>query len=301
MKERAISLLTDVGFTGVEAAAYLALLQEPGATGYRVSRLIDKPVPNTYKALDSLAGKGAVMLDDSARGRSYTAVAIGEYLEAQKRSLDEQRKLVEAELASATATPVAGGIFQLNSAAQVYERVRGMLEAAKSVALVDAYPTPLRDITPAIKAAAKRKVNVLVLGYAPLTVEGCEIIAPEKEAADLSYWDGDWLNVAVDWDEYLYSLIKKDGVGVHRAVWSGDAYLAVNAYNGLLNECVLRRVFQLIRAGKQEAEIRAEVNRLSKLYSGEAQFANVVSQWRRESSKSGKAWKNRTAKGSGGS
>jgi HTH-type transcriptional regulator, sugar sensing transcriptional regulator len=296
MKERAISLLTDVGFTGVEAAAYLALLQEPGVTGYRLSRLIDKPVPNTYKALDSLTAKGAVMLDDSARGRSYTAVPIGEYLEAQKRSLDERRKLVEAELASATATPIAGGIYQINSAAQVYERVRSMLEAAKSVALIDAYPTPLAEITPAIKAAAKRKVNVLVIAYAPVTLDCCEIIAPEKEAVDLSYWDGDWLNVAVDWDEYLYSLIKKDGAGVHRAVWSGDAYLAVNAYNGLLNESVLRRVFQLVRADKKQDEIRAEVNRLSKLYSGESQFASVVSQWRRETSKSAKAWKTRPAK-----
>jgi sugar-specific transcriptional regulator TrmB len=288
VKERAIGLLADVGFTGVEAAAYLALLQEPGATGYRVSRLIGKPVPNTYKALDSLAQKGAVMMDDSARGRSYTALPIGEYLEARKRALDEQRKRIEAELAGAAAAPAAGGIFQLTSAAQVHERVRSMLAAAKSVALVDAYPAPLAVTAPAIRAAARRGINVLVLTYAPARIDGCEVIAPEKEAVDMSCWDGDWLNVAVDWDEYLYSLIRKDGVGVHRAVWGGDAYLAINAYNGMLNECVLRRVFQLINAGKKQDEIRAEVSRLSRLYAGEAQFSSVVSQWRREPGKTRK-------------
>lgn len=282
MKERVESMLVGLGFTGVEAAAYLALLSEPGATGYRVSRLIGKPVPNTYKALDSLKVKGAVMLDDSARGRAYSALPIGEYLEAQKRSLDERRKDIETELAKTAAAPMAFGIYQLTTASQVLERVQSMLEGAKSVALIDAYPKPLAEIAPALKAAARRGVHVLALAYAPITIDGCEVIAPQKPTDEIDFWDGDWLNAAVDWNEHLYSLLKKTGGGVHRAVWSRDVYLAVNAYNGMLNECVLRRVFQLIHAGKNEDELRAEVQRLSKRYISKAQFSSVVSQWRRE-------------------
>jgi sugar-specific transcriptional regulator TrmB len=280
MKEKALNLLSELGFNGAEAAAYLALLKEPGATGYRVSRIIGKPVPNTYKALDSLKEKGAAMLDDSNRGRAYVAVPIAEYLEAQKRNLDAKKKQLEAELASEGAAPAEGGIYQLNSAEQVLAKARAMLESARSVVLVDVYPRPLAVIKADLARAAKRGVHVMVETYAPAEIEGCEVICPKKAMEDINFWKGDWLNMTTDWSQHMYSLLDTDGVGCLRAVWSRDVYLSVMAFNGMLNEMMLRRVGQMMSAGLSREEIHKEAQRISRHYLKETPFESVAKQWR---------------------
>jgi HTH-type transcriptional regulator, sugar sensing transcriptional regulator len=283
MKERAAGLLAELGFTGVEAAAYLALLQEPGATGYRVSRLIGKPVPNTYKALDSLKDKGAVVMDDTARGRSYAALPIAEYLEGMKRQLDARRQSIEHELKGLVSTPMEGGIFQLTTVQQVYERVRAMLDNAKSIVLMDIFPEPLEELRPAIEAAARRGVKLLLMTYTPVEVKGCEVIAPKEPAPHLKQWNGDWMNVMVDCSEYVHSLLKKNRAGVHRAVWTRDSYLAIQAFSGALNEFMLNRMVQLLWADKSCKEIGDELTRMHKRYLSDSMFYDVVKPWLRES------------------
>lgn len=50
----------DLGFTGLEADVYTALLAESPTTGYRVAQALGKAVANTYKAIASLEAKRAV-------------------------------------------------------------------------------------------------------------------------------------------------------------------------------------------------------------------------------------------------
>jgi len=148
--------------------------------------------------------------------------------------------------------------------------------------LLDAFQKPLEVLRPHVLAAVRRGVRILVLAYGPTDIEGCEVIAPRKEVPDVAKWDGDWLNMCVDCSEFVYSLIKKDGMGVHRAVWSRDVYLALMAFSGILNELVLRRVFQMLHRGQNKDEIHDEVRRMSQRYVSESPFDRVISQWRRE-------------------
>jgi len=157
MKESVIDHLSELGFSGAEAAVYVALLQEPKATGYRIARLAGKPVPNTYKALDALHKKGAIIVDESGRGRTYTALPVGEFFEGMKRRLDTMRGHLEEELKGLTAGAVEGGIYQLNTPDQVYGRAKTMLREAKGVALVDIFPRPLVHLRGDLEAAAKLK------------------------------------------------------------------------------------------------------------------------------------------------
>jgi len=286
MKQHIRDLLAEVGFSGLEADIYLALLREPGATGYRLSRLAGKPVPNTYKALDALRAKGAVVLDETGGARNYSALPIGEYLDGLKRGLESKRERIESELSDVAVVPVETGIFKLTSTDQVYSRARAMLAGAKSVVLLDVFPTPLRELLPDVKRAARRGVSVFIKAYEPLEVKGCDVVAPKKAGGGaLKEWNGDWLNIVVDCREYLMSFLKPEGAGVHEAIWSRNAYLAVLSYNGVLHELVLTRVGQLIWAEKTRDEIRSEVGALSQRYLGEAPWWEVIpADWRRADS-----------------
>jgi sugar-specific transcriptional regulator TrmB len=279
MKESVIDHLSELGFSGAEAAVYVALLQEPKATGYRIARLAGKPVPNTYKALDALHKKGAIIVDETGRGRTYTALPVSEFFEAMKRRLDTMRVHLEEELKGLTAGAVEGGIYQLTTPDQVYGRAKTMLREAKGVALVDIFPTPLEQMRGDLEAAAKRGLKIWMMVYQPGEVKGCEVIAPKKPASQLEVWKVDWMNVVVDSREALYSLLKKDSAGVERAVWIKDPHLALQAFSGMFHEFAFDRAKQLIWAGKSKDETTAEVMRFSRRYVADDNFYEVIGPW----------------------
>jgi sugar-specific transcriptional regulator TrmB len=279
MKESVIDHLSELGFSGAEAAVYVALLQEPKATGYRIARLAGKPVPNTYKALDALHKKGAIIVDETGRGRTYTALPVSEFFDGMKRRLDTMRGHLEEELKGLTAGAVEGGIYQLNTPDQVYGRAKTMLREARDVALVDIFPEPLEHLRGDLEAAGKRGVHVCVMIYLPGEVKGCEVIAPKKPAAHLEIWKADWMNIIVDSREALYSLLKKGGAGVHRAVWIKDPYLAMQAFSGAFHEFAFDRTGQLLWSGKSKDEIAVEVRNFSRRYVTDESFYDVIRPW----------------------
>ena len=279
MKESIIDHLSELGFSGAEAAVYVALLQEPKATGYRIARLAGKPVPNTYKALDALHKKGAIIVDESGRGRTYTALPVNEFFDGMKRRLDTMRGHLEEELRGLTMGAVEGGIYQLTTPDQVYGRAKTMLREAKGVALVDIFPGPFKHLRGDLEAAAKRGLKIWVMIYEPGDVKGCDVIAPKKPSMHLEVWKADWMNVVVDSKEALYSLLRKDGTGVERAVWIKDPYLALQAFSGAFHEFAFDRTGQLIWSGKSKDEIAAEVKRFSRRYVTDDSFYEVMRPW----------------------
>ncbi|MFO7639656.1 MAG: helix-turn-helix domain-containing protein [bacterium] len=278
------SLLTGLGFSGLEASVYLALLREPGATGYRVAQLTGKPAPNTYKALDALRAKGAVLLDDSAGSRSYTALPVGEYLDGLKRGLDSRKQEIEQALAAVAAPAAQGGLYKLTSFEQVYERARGLLRSCRDVALVDAFPGPLEKLRPDIERAAKRGVSVFVKAYRPVELAGCDMAQPrEGENAILAVWNGDWLNVIADCTECVLAFLKPGGAGVNEAVWVRNAYLGMLVYNGMFNEFMLTRVLQALKPKYDLAAEAPELRELGRRYSNKMLAEGVVpASWKRE-------------------
>jgi hypothetical protein len=279
MKESVVDHLTELGFSGAEAAVYVALLSEPKATGYRIARLAGKPVPNTYKALDALHKKGAIIVDETGRGRTYTALPVSEFFEGMKHRLDTMRVHLEEELKGLAMGSVEGGIYQLTTPDQVYGRARTLLREAKRVALVDIFPTPLETLRGDLEAAAKRGVHVWALIYLPGEIKGCEVIAPKKPALHLEIWQADWMNIIVDSREALYSLLKRDGSGLHRAVWIKDPYLAMQAFSGAFHEFIFDRTSQLIWSGKSKEELGAELRNLSRRYITDDTFYEVQRAW----------------------
>jgi len=279
MKESVIDHLTELGFSGAEASVYVALLKEPKATGYRIARLAGKPVPNTYKALDALHKKGAIIVDETGRGRTYTALPVSEFFDGMKRRLDTMRVHLEEELKGLAIGAVEGGIYQLTTPDQVYGRAKTLLREAKSVALVDIFPTPLEHLRGDLEAAAKRGVHVWALTYLPGEIKGCEVIAPKKPAVHLEIWQADWMNIIVDSREALYSLLKRDGSGLHRAVWIKDPYLAMQAFSGAFHEFIFDRAGQLIWSGKSKEELAVELRNLNRRYVTDDSFYEVQRAW----------------------
>jgi len=255
-------MLLSLGFSGLEADIYMTLLREPGITGYRVAQILGKPVPNTYKALDTLSAKGAVIADDSGRSRNFAAVPIGQFIDQMVMELKQSKTTIEARLKDIGGHPPEEGVYRLLNVPQVYAKAEEVLASARQSVLVDAYHIPLERIRNTLEETAARGVRCLVHAHrANTVVKGCEVI--ESCRTEIP---GEWLVVLADGREYLIGVIASDEKRVYQAVWSRNPFIAPCIYQGYLNKALFFRLILMFGAEEQPDLIKKELYRLWDLF-----------------------------------
>jgi sugar-specific transcriptional regulator TrmB len=258
MPEDAFHSLTGLGFTELEAEVYVALLQHSPATGYRVAQSIGRPVANTYKAIESLQQKGAVLVDEGT-SRLCRAVPAEELLAQLERSFQRRRQEAANALASLRASPEDDRVYQVQAVEQVFERCRRMLDGCEQVAILDLFPKPLEELRAAIEGAARRGVRVVVKAYEPATLAGADVAVHPQGRATLRRWPGQWLNVVTDGREHLLAFLTPDARGLYQAVWSSSAYLSWVYHSAVAAELILAALLRGLEEGATAAELRQAV------------------------------------------
>jgi sugar-specific transcriptional regulator TrmB len=219
--------------------------------------------------LDSLRTKGAILADESTRPTTYVALPIREYIDAKRRDLESMQTQIEHELEDVAASPAHGGIFELPSIAQVYERCRELLRNAKTVVLLNVDARPLEELRSELNAAADRGVRVLIKTRAPLPGQ-----APGPEARR-----GEELAIAVDFKEYVQAFLKSDGSGVEEAIWVRHPHLANQVCSLFQSDFTLTRVRVMVQAGKEVKEIGREMHRLTRMVEVQAPPEMLPQEW----------------------
>lgn len=233
-----VEALVALGFTGLEAEVYAFLLQDSPATGYRIAQVIGKPVANTYKAIESLETKGAVLVDEGAN-RQCRAIPADELIARLDRAFAKKRERAAATLATLKAPDADDRVYQLRSLEQVFERCRAMLARAQVVALVDAFPDPMNELKDSLVDAGRRGITLGVKAYRPIEIEGVEVFVEPNGERIQRGWPGQWVNIVVDGHEHLFAFLTADGAGLHQAIWSGSAYLSWVYHSALASEITL--------------------------------------------------------------
>jgi HTH-type transcriptional regulator, sugar sensing transcriptional regulator len=250
-----VGSLTSLGFSELEAEVYVALLRESPATGYRVAQSIGKPAANTYKAIESLQHKGAVLVDDGT-SRLCRAVPAEELLAHLERAFRRRHQEAAGALASLRPAPDDDRVYQLQSVGQVYERCHTMLDNCERVAVLDLFPLPLEELRGKLEDTARRGVRLLVKAYEPAAIPGAEIVAHVRGRMSLKRWPGDWLNVVTDGREHLLAFLATDGKGLHQAVWSGSAYLSWVYHSAVASEVMAAALQRGLQDGAAPDELR---------------------------------------------
>jgi sugar-specific transcriptional regulator TrmB len=263
-----IQALVDLGFTGLEAEVYAYLLAHSPATGYRVAQALGKPTANTYKAIESLQVKGAVMVDEGAT-RVCRAVPTDELLGRLERAFQLQRSQADRALATLQRESSDDRVYQLRTRDQVMERCRAMFRECQRVALLDIFPEPLAELQGDIEAMARRGVLVSMEVYRPTSVEGVDAVCAPRGDQVLEGWPGQQLNVVTDAQEYLLALLETDGPDVLQAIWSRSTYLSCLYHSGLAAEIGLARLVNAISDDRSMDDLRAVVEKRPTLLASE--------------------------------
>jgi sugar-specific transcriptional regulator TrmB len=240
-------LLFGLGFTALEAAVYRCLVEASPATGYRVAQQIGKPIANTYKALESLAAKGAVLIDEGEH-RRCRAVPPNELLRRLERAFHERCTAAESALLRLAETADDDRVYQLKSRDQVFERARSMIDSAQSVVLADLFPAPASELAENLERAAARGVRVGCLVYEETSLTGVRTVRCGP-AAWLPRWPGEQVVVVVDALQHLVAVVERDGPGVVQALWSPSVLLSFTQHDGLMSQLIAHCLDDSLRQG----------------------------------------------------
>jgi len=257
--------LVELGLTGLEAEAYAALLREASATGYRVAQMLGKPVANTYKALESLGLKGAVIVDDG-ENRLFRAVPPVEFLAAVKQRFVEKHEQAAKALAKLAPPAADDRLYRLQSREQVMQRCRAMLARCEYVAVMDLFPPVVFELLSDLEVAAARGVEVVVKAYRDIAVDGARVIVRPRGYEIVDAIPGSLLSLNVDGREHLLAMLADDGDRVHQAIWTGSAIIAYVLYNGLVNEVSQVAVMQELAGDGDRASLQARFESLRHLH-----------------------------------
>lgn len=260
MKKKDIDLLMQFGFTKLEAEIYIALLEEPNSTGYRIAQILGKPLPNTYKALHNLKNKKVVISDESLKTQVYAAVPISEYLDYKTLEFNAQKKALATHLRHYETKKIDEGIHRLHNIDDIFSRAQKMIHDAQDIVLVDIFPNLLEKFKETLEATSKEGVRVIVKSYIPTSIPKCEIIYSETESTIVKQFFGEWLNIVVDGKEHLLAFVDKDERRVFEAFWSKNVFLSLIIYNGFSSEFVLSHLRRMLEENKTKKDLVTMLN-----------------------------------------
>ena len=247
-------LLMELGYSGLEAEAYLAVLSEPDSTGYRISQVLGKPAPNVYKALDSLVSKGAVLADEGSRSRTFTAVPVREQVRKISRRMDEIASDIEEDLERMRKPLSENGVYKMSSVHQVIAKAEEMIDNASDTLVVDSDDGPMEKLSRFFSKASGRGVRVLLHGRTPMEVPGCRFISSVTEG-----WEGDMLVIVKDSGEYLIAFMSKDMRSLIQGVWSRNFIAPCLARSYMVKALFYRMAMMLGDAESSLEDVRREI------------------------------------------
>ena len=196
-----VTKLREMGFTEVEAKAYLALAEagQP-LSGYEVAKLAGVPRPNIYPALQHLARRGAVVETVGEGPPRYRATPFRAIAEAALARLADNIRAVEAALDRPRERP---GTCRARGREALRVHATDLVRRAEGTLAVAATPLVV-PLGPSLRDAERRGVRVRYVCLASCPPAGCGVCGTPR--GGIRPPDGkvpDWLILVRDGEEML--------------------------------------------------------------------------------------------------
>ncbi|MDP2872065.1 MAG: helix-turn-helix domain-containing protein [Bacillota bacterium] len=163
-----VASLQQIGFSEYEAKVYLALLANPGITGYEVGRHSGVPRAKVYEVLESLVRRGVALVETSDGKQLYQPLEHELLLSRHREGVLSLLGDLGPRLGRISVLGREPRVLILRDRAGVMDRCRHMCADARAQLLVSGWPDELTDLVPTLLATEKRGATCHVLSYGPL-------------------------------------------------------------------------------------------------------------------------------------
>jgi sugar-specific transcriptional regulator TrmB len=248
-----VQQLVGLGLNELEARAYIALAASGPTTAYQLAKSIHKPTANVYKAVNSLAAKGAAAVQAGEK-RVVNVIPPAEFVGRLRRQFAELADAAIEGLAAIHSAPDTDQLYSLENVDAVLERARSMLATARTIAVVDAFPRILACLDESVRRAVSRKVKVFVQAYSPTRLAASSVVLAAKADRILARWNCEFLILVVDGEQVLFAVCRSDLSDVIQAYWSNSLFLSCVQHAGQLREHLYHQLHDLVAAGQATPE-----------------------------------------------
>ena len=232
------------GLSRLEATAYIALLQEPGITGYRLSHILNKPTANIYKALKSLEFKGLVDTDKSSKVQTLFPVSIEEFLHSQEIVFKTRSKDLQESLKEFSQKKTDYQISRLNSFEQAVSKAIQIIENAESLILIVAFEEVLKELETSLKEKLKDDVDIIIYTYTDYTLDGCRVFYSEHDASIWTNIPERAFDIAADGKVFMISNFRDNYSEVIEALYGNHIYLSLMIFNSLSKNILIQEMYE---------------------------------------------------------
>lgn len=165
MWNEALEAVKALGLSEYEAKAYLALLDESPASGYRVALNSGVPRSKVYEALGGLVDRGVALVNHGEPVR-YAPVSPEEMISRRKRELEGTLESAQGTLDRYVGSADSrGAIWDLTGREAILQRAREMAGRAEQSLLLEVWQEDAPELREALSEAAERGIEVSVIAY----------------------------------------------------------------------------------------------------------------------------------------
>lgn len=155
-----IEQLICFGMTRQEATIYLVLVTEGPLNGYEVSKHTGISRSNAYNALAGLVDKGAAYIIEESSSK-YCPVEIEEFCTNKLRSMSKLKEELVKHIPKRREE--SNGYVTIRGKEHILNKVKNMIAGAQKRIYISAVKEVLIEIQEELKAAADRKIKVVVI------------------------------------------------------------------------------------------------------------------------------------------
>jgi hypothetical protein len=137
-----------------------------------------------------------------------------------------------------------------------------MIDAARSIVIIDAFPMAIEALQSTLASAARRNVRVVARVYAPVAIEGVEIVLAPDSDTTREGWPGTWLNLSCDAEATLIAHLTGDERTT--GTWTQNPYISFIFYCGIASETAIATM-RSIAAHSPRAALESALNHIEPL------------------------------------
>ncbi|HLI16242.1 MAG TPA: helix-turn-helix domain-containing protein [Acidimicrobiales bacterium] len=166
-----VDQLREIGMSGYEAKAYLALLAAGRPlNGYEVAKFSGVPRSTVYQTLAKLVERSAafeVKLVDSP-GTCYVALSAESLLARVRREFDRNLAELGRSLPAIAPTSEASLVHHIEGRERALERAIDLVDGAQEQLFVSLWPEEAPALLPSLRRAERRGVDTTILAFGEL-------------------------------------------------------------------------------------------------------------------------------------
>lgn len=157
-KKIIISRLEKLGLSNYEARAYLAALNQPPLTGYKLSQLSGVPRSRIYETIEKLISKGLLVFQ-TGKKNFVSPLDFQSFLSRIEKENSESIKYLKENLPKANREENEG-IWNIIGREKIFETVRNLVLGARKYVYVEMSGSDLTLIIQAVQNRQKKNIPI---------------------------------------------------------------------------------------------------------------------------------------------